>query len=134
MLLVHCRSLQGSLFGRAVALFHTPTCHSKQYGIGTSPHRSGCVVLLFHAALIFLQAVGVELDSHGAIKVDDFSATGVPGIWAIGDVTNRVNLTPVALMEGMAFVKSCFGGQMTKPDYQNVASAVFCQPPLASVG
>eukprot|EP00775_Hariotina_reticulata_P005372 gene5372-5607_t len=81
-----------------------------------------------------LEAVGVELDSQGAIKVDDYSATGVPGIWAIGDVTNRINLTPVALMEGMAFVKSCFGGQMTKADYQNVASAVFCQPPLASVG
>jgi hypothetical protein len=58
----------------------------------------------------------------------------VPGIWAIGDVTDRINLTPVALMEGMAFAKTAFGGQLTKPDYQNVASAVFCQPPLASVG
>jgi glutathione reductase (NADPH) len=62
-----------------------------------------------------------------------FSA-GVPGVWAIGDVTDRINLTPVALMEGMAFAKTAFGGQPTKPDYQNVASAVFCQPPLASVG
>jgi glutathione reductase (NADPH) len=55
-------------------------------------------------------------------------------VWAIGDVTDRINLTPVALMEGMAFAKTAFGGQPTKPDYQNVASAVFCQPPLASVG
>lgn len=80
------------------------------------------------------QAVGVEQDSHGAIKVNDLSQTCVPGVWAIGDVTNRVNLTPVALMEGMAFAKTCFGGEPSKPDYQNIASAVFCQPPLASVG
>lgn len=80
------------------------------------------------------QAVGVEQDDKGAIKVNELSQTGVPGIWAIGDVTNRVNLTPVALMEGMAFAKTCFGGVPTQPDYQNIASAVFCQPPLASVG
>ncbi|GLC44983.1 hypothetical protein PLESTB_001746700 [Pleodorina starrii] len=81
-----------------------------------------------------LEALGVELDSAGAIKVDEFSRTSVPGIWAVGDVTNRINLTPVALMEGMAFAKSAFGGELTKPDYRNVASAVFCQPPLATVG
>lgn len=80
------------------------------------------------------QAVGVEQDSHGAIKVNDLSQTCVLGVWAIGDVTNRVNLTPVALMEGMAFAKTCFGGEPSKPDYQNIASAVFCQPPLSSVG
>lgn len=81
-----------------------------------------------------LQAVGVEQDDKGAIKVNELSQTCVPGVWAIGDVTNRVNLTPVALMEGMAFAKTCFGGVPTQPDYQNIASAVFCQPPLASVG
>eukprot|EP00879_Flechtneria_rotunda_P016082 GHRR01016823.1.p1 GENE.GHRR01016823.1~~GHRR01016823.1.p1 ORF type:complete len:482 (+),score=161.44 GHRR01016823.1:604-2049(+) len=81
-----------------------------------------------------LEAVGVELDNKGAIKVDKFSATNVPGIWAVGDVTNRINLTPVALMEGMAFARTVFGAQPTEPDYQNVASAVFCQPPLATVG
>eukprot|EP00878_Enallax_costatus_P014556 GHUV01015227.1.p1 GENE.GHUV01015227.1~~GHUV01015227.1.p1 ORF type:complete len:416 (+),score=110.51 GHUV01015227.1:307-1554(+) len=81
-----------------------------------------------------LESVGVSLDHSGAVKVNEVSATDVPGIWAIGDVTDRINLTPVALMEGMAFAKTCFGGQPTKPDYQNVASAVFCQPPLASVG
>ncbi|GIM01826.1 hypothetical protein Vretimale_6606 [Volvox reticuliferus] len=83
---------------------------------------------------IGLEAVGVELDAAGAIKVDEFSRTNVPGIWAVGDVTNRINLTPVALMEGMAFAKSAFGGELTKPDYRDVASAVFCQPPLATVG
>ena len=64
--------------------------------------------------------------------MDDFSRTNVPSIWAIGDATNRVNLTPVALMEGMAFATSCFAGEMTKPDYDFVPSAVFSQPPLAS--
>ncbi|KAG2438516.1 hypothetical protein HXX76_005067 [Chlamydomonas incerta] len=83
---------------------------------------------------IGLEALGVALDEHSAIKVDEYSRTNVPGVWAIGDVTNRINLTPVALMEGMAFAKSCFGGELTKPDYRNVASAVFCQPPLATVG
>lgn len=81
-----------------------------------------------------LKELGVELDSKGAIKVDDVSRTTVPNVWAIGDVTNRINLTPVALMEGMALAKTLFGGEPTKPDYQFVASAVFCQPPLASVG
>lgn len=81
-----------------------------------------------------LEGLGIEQDSHGAIRVNELSQTNVSGVWAIGDVTNRINLTPVALMEGMAFAKTCFGGTPTKPDYQNVASAVFCQPPLASVG
>mmetsp|Transcript_14348 Transcript_14348/g.25057 ORF Transcript_14348/g.25057 Transcript_14348/m.25057 type:complete len:493 (+) Transcript_14348:3-1481(+) len=83
-----------------------------------------------------LEAVGVRTTSDGAVEVDEFSRTNVPGIWAIGDVTNRVTLTPVALMEGMAFAKSCFGGssEMTKPDYEYVASAVFTQPPMATVG
>ena len=76
----------------------------------------------------------MEMTSKGAIKVDELSHTNIPTIWAIGDVTDRINLTPVALMEGMAFAKTVFGGAETKPDYQFVASAVFCQPPLASVG
>ncbi|KXZ52199.1 hypothetical protein GPECTOR_10g830 [Gonium pectorale] len=52
-----------------------------------------------------LEAVGIKMDSAGAISVDEFSRTSVPGVWAVGDVTNRINLTPVALMEGMAFAK-----------------------------
>ncbi|KAJ8505191.1 hypothetical protein OPV22_006077 [Ensete ventricosum] len=72
-----------------------------------------------------LQAVGVEVDKTGAIKVDEYSRTTVPNIWAVGDVTNRINLTPVALMEGTSFSKTVFGGQPTKPDYINVPCAVF---------
>ena len=81
-----------------------------------------------------LEAVGVELDKAGAIKVDEYSRTNVPSIWAVGDVTNRMNLTPVALMEGTCFAKSAFGGQPTKPDYDNIPCAVFCIPPLSVVG
>lgn len=83
---------------------------------------------------IGLEDVGVELDKTGAIKVNEYSETNVPSIWAIGDVTNRINLTPVALMEGTCFAKTEFGGKPMKPDYENVASAVFCQPPLSVVG
>ncbi|PKA55380.1 Glutathione reductase, cytosolic [Apostasia shenzhenica] len=81
-----------------------------------------------------LEAVGVELDKSGAIKVDEYSRTTVPSIWAVGDVTNRMNLTPVALMEGTCFAKTVFGGQPTKPDYHSIPSAVFCIPPLSVVG
>ncbi|GLT52309.1 hypothetical protein SLA2020_256570 [Shorea laevis] len=81
-----------------------------------------------------LEAVGVELDRAGAIKVDDYSRTNIPSIWAVGDVTNRMNLTPVALMEGTCFAKTVFGGQSSKPDYSNVPCAVFSIPPLSVVG
>ncbi|CAI9117786.1 OLC1v1019272C4 [Oldenlandia corymbosa var. corymbosa] len=81
-----------------------------------------------------LEAAGVELDQIGAIKVNEYSQTNVPSIWAIGDVTNRVNLTPVALMEGSCFAKTVFGGKPEKPDYDNIPCAVFCIPPLSVVG
>jgi len=81
-----------------------------------------------------LEAVGVELDRAGAIKVDEYSCTTVPSIWAVGDVTNRMNLTPVALMEGTCFAKTVFGGKPSKPDYGNIPCAVFCIPPLSVVG
>jgi glutathione reductase (NADPH) len=57
--------------------------------------------------------------------VDEYSRTNVPSIWAIGDVTDRVNLTPVALMEGKALAATLFGGVPTKPDYQNVSFLLF---------
>ncbi|KAK3015148.1 hypothetical protein RJ639_005928 [Escallonia herrerae] len=79
-----------------------------------------------------LEAVGVELDRTGAVKVDEYSRTNIPSIWAIGDVTNRMNLTPVALMEGTLFAKTVFGGQPSKPDYSNIPCAVI--PPLSVVG
>ena len=81
-----------------------------------------------------LKEMGVELDAKGAVVVDEYSKTTVDSIYAVGDVTNRVNLTPVALMEGMAFKDTVVRGIPTKPDYENIPSAVFCQPPVATVG
>ncbi|WP_299560961.1 glutathione-disulfide reductase [uncultured Sulfitobacter sp.] len=81
-----------------------------------------------------LAEIGVELARGGAVKVDDYSQTAVPSVYAIGDVTNRVNLTPVAIREGMAFVRTVFGGEPTPVDHALIASAVFTQPEMGSVG
>ncbi len=81
-----------------------------------------------------LEEVGVELGRSGEIKVNDYSQTAVPSIYAVGDVTNRINLTPVAIREAMAFVETVFKGNPTKPDHENVASAVFTQPEYGTVG
>ena len=83
---------------------------------------------------IGLDDVGVELDDHGAIKVDETNQSSVPSIYAVGDVTNRIQLTPVAIREGQAFADSMFGGKPTVVDYANVPSAVFSHPPIGAVG
>eukprot|EP00193_Tetraselmis_chui_P018236 CAMPEP_0177784728 /NCGR_PEP_ID=MMETSP0491_2-20121128/19888_1 /TAXON_ID=63592 /ORGANISM="Tetraselmis chuii, Strain PLY429" /LENGTH=476 /DNA_ID=CAMNT_0019305579 /DNA_START=143 /DNA_END=1569 /DNA_ORIENTATION=+ len=99
-----------------------------------------CALVMFatgrkpNIANLGLEDVGVKMKSNGAIEVDEHSRTNVPGVWAIGDVTDRINLTPVALMEGMAFSKTAFGDEPTVPDHKDVASAVFSQPPLGTVG
>jgi len=82
-----------------------------------------------------LEAAGVELTSGGAIAVDSYSRTSTPNVWAIGDVTDRMALTPVALMEAMAVTKSIFGGgELAAPDHTNIATAVFSNPQIATVG
>ncbi|PIA31505.1 hypothetical protein AQUCO_04900066v1 [Aquilegia coerulea] len=81
-----------------------------------------------------LEAVGVKMAKNGAIEVDEYSCTSVPSIWAVGDATDRVNLTPVALMEGGAFARTVFANEPIKPDYRAIPSAVFSQPPLGQVG
>ena len=81
-----------------------------------------------------LDAVGVALNDKGAIAVDTASATSVPGIFAVGDVTDRVQLTPVAIREGHAFADTTFGGKPWQVDYSAIPSAVFSNPPLGSVG
>jgi glutathione reductase (NADPH) len=81
-----------------------------------------------------LERAGVELTPHYAVKVDDYSRTSVDNIYAIGDVTNRLNLTPVAIRDGHAFADTVFGGKPTKVDYANVATAVFSQPEIGTVG
>lgn len=81
-----------------------------------------------------LEDVGVELDKNGAIVVDEYSKTSVDSIYAIGDVTDRVQLTPVALAEGMAFVRTIYDDKPTSMSYENIPSAVFSTPPIGSVG
>ncbi|OUS35108.1 glutathione-disulfide reductase [Rhodobacterales bacterium 56_14_T64] len=81
-----------------------------------------------------LEALGVERGRKGQIIVDDYSQTAVPSIYAIGDVTDRVNLTPVAIREGMAFVETVFKGNPTKPDHELIPTAIFTQPEMGTVG
>jgi glutathione reductase (NADPH) len=81
-----------------------------------------------------LETVGVKLGADGAVQVDAYSKSSVDSIYAIGDVTNRLNLTPVATAEGMALAKTLFGGQPTSPDHDNVPTAVFSHPNVATVG
>ena len=94
------------------------------YATGRAPNTAG----------IGLEKAGVQLDKAGAIAVDEWSKTTAPNIWAVGDVTDRINLTPVAIMEGHCFADTEFGNKPRKPDHRDVPSAVFCQPELANVG
>ncbi|WP_319546893.1 glutathione-disulfide reductase [Ruegeria conchae] len=81
-----------------------------------------------------LEALGVERGRKGEIIVDEYSQTGVPSIYAIGDVTDRVNLTPVAIREGMAFVETVFKGNPTPVDHELIPTAIFTQPEMGTVG
>jgi len=81
-----------------------------------------------------LEAAGVKLASNGGIAVDRFSQTSVPHIYAVGDVTNRINLTPVAIREGHAFADTVFGGRPTPVDHHDVPTAVFSEPEVGVVG
>ncbi|MEM9524802.1 MAG: glutathione-disulfide reductase [Pseudomonadota bacterium] len=81
-----------------------------------------------------LEDIGVRIGRRGEVIVDDYSQTGVPSIYAIGDITNRLNLTPVAIREGMAFVQTVFNGTPTKVDHDLVPSAIFTQPEMGTVG
>ncbi|KPF43858.1 glutathione-disulfide reductase [Rhizobium sp. AAP43] len=92
--------------------------------LGRDPNTSG----------LGLEAAGVKVDERGAIIVDDYSRTNVSSIFALGDVTDRVQLTPVAIHEAMCFIESEFRGKPTKPDHDLIATAVFSQPEIGTVG
>ncbi|RIK83718.1 MAG: glutathione-disulfide reductase [Hyphomicrobiales bacterium] len=92
--------------------------------IGRTPNTEG----------LGLEAAGVETGPAGEIVVDDFSRTSVETVYAVGDVTNRVQLTPVAIHEAMCFVDTVFRGKPTKPDFDAIATAVFSQPEIGTVG
>ncbi|PRY94004.1 glutathione-disulfide reductase [Donghicola tyrosinivorans] len=107
---------------------------------GSNGHEAEFDVVLFATGRkpmtddMGLEEVGVKLGRAGEIVVDKYSQTAVPSIYAIGDVTNRVNLTPVAIREGMAFVETVFKGNKTAVDHDLIPSAVFTQPEMGTVG
>jgi glutathione reductase (NADPH) len=94
------------------------------FATGRRPNTSG----------MGLEVAGVELGEKGQIKVDADNRSSVPSIFAVGDVTDRIQLTPVAIREGQAFADTFFGNKPTQVDYNCVPSAVFSHPPLAGVG
>ncbi len=81
-----------------------------------------------------LESAGIALGAKGKVPVDEYSATSCPSIYAVGDVTDRVQLTPVAIREGHAFADNVFGGNVHTVSYDCIPNAVFSQPPLAGVG
>jgi glutathione reductase (NADPH) len=81
-----------------------------------------------------LEAVGVRTDADGAVVVNEYSRSSVENIYAVGDVTNRINLTPVAIREGHCFADTVFGNKPRSPDHADVPAAVFSQPPVGTVG
>ncbi len=94
------------------------------YATGRAPNTRG----------MGLEEAGVDLASNGAIVVDAYSRSSVPSIWAVGDATDRINLTPVAIHEAMCLASTLFRDHPIRPVHSDVASAVFSQPPIGSVG
>ncbi|WP_149589936.1 glutathione-disulfide reductase [Tabrizicola flagellatus] len=94
------------------------------YATGRRPNTAG----------LGLEGIGITLGRNGEIPVDAYSQTAVPSVFAVGDVTGRINLTPVAIREGHAFADTVFGAKPTTFDHQLVASAVFTQPEMGTVG
>ena len=76
----------------------------------------------------------MKIHDHGGIDVDEYSRTSISNIYAVGDVTNRVNLTPVAIREGHAFADTVYGGRPTPVDHENVPTAVFSEPEVGVIG
>jgi glutathione reductase (NADPH) len=99
-------------------------CDTLMFATGRVPNTDG----------LGLEQAGVELDEVGAVRVDDTNRSSCESIFAVGDVTNRVQLTPVAIREGQAFADTVFGNKPTTVDYGCIPSAVFSHPPLGGVG
>ncbi len=94
------------------------------YATGRKPNTAG----------LGLESAGVKLAPNGAVNVNAYSQTNVESIFAVGDVTDRVQLTPVAIREGHAFALTVYGGIDTSPEHDTIPSAVFSQPPIGTVG
>ena len=111
---------------RSVKMSGGETLHADQVmmAIGRKPLTDG----------LGLEKAGVELDERGFIKVDAYSRTSSDHVWAVGDVTNRVALTPVAIHESMCFIETEYKDNPTKPDHELIATAVFSQPEIGTIG
>src|SRR5690348_2844080 len=99
-------------------------CDKVMFAIGRRPNVMG----------LGLDKLGCKIHEHGGIEVDAYSRTAIPNIYAVGDVTNRVNLTPVAIREGHAFADTVYGKKPTPVDHANVPSAVFTEPEVGVIG
>jgi glutathione reductase (NADPH) len=114
----------GAAFGVRLAHGRYIDVDCVMFATGRAPNVAG----------IGLEAAGVKLAENGGIAVDEYSRSSVPHIYAVGDVTNRINLTPVAIREGHAFADTVFGGKPTAVDHADVPTAVFSEPELGVVG
>ena len=100
------------------------TTDKVMFAIGRRPNVTG----------LGIEGLNIKIHEHGGIEVDEYSRTSVPNIYAVGDVTNRVNLTPVAIREGHAFADTVYGGKPTPVDHSNVPTAVFSEPEVGVIG
>jgi glutathione reductase (NADPH) len=114
----------GGCFDVTTQLGRTLSVDAVMYATGRRPNTKG----------LGLEAAGVRLDGDGAVVVDDGPRTSIPHIYAVGDVTDRMNLTPVAIAEGRALVETLFNDNPVTVDYRFVPTAVFSNPPIGSVG
>jgi glutathione reductase (NADPH) len=113
-----CVHLSGAAAGRV------ETVDRVMFATGRTPNVTG----------FGLEKVGVRIAENGGIAVNEYSRTDAPHIYAVGDVTNRINLTPVAIREGHAFADTVFGGTPTRVDHADVPTAVFSEPEVGVVG
>jgi glutathione reductase (NADPH) len=100
------------------------SCDVVMYATGRKPNTKG----------LGLAEIGVEMTKNGAIKVDEWQRSSVKSIYAVGDVTDRINLTPVAIGEGRAIAETLYNNNPIRMDHADVPSAVFSQPPIGTVG
>ena len=114
----------GTHFSVALSSGNRVTADRVMFAVGRAPN----------VATLGLKEAGVALAKNCGVAVDEYSRTSAPSIYAVGDVTNRINLTPVAIREGHAFADTVFGGKPTAVDHTNVPTAVFSDPEIGTVG
>jgi glutathione reductase (NADPH) len=124
--------------GRTITAIEKPGAHYSAH-ISDGNHIPADRVMfatgrLPNVSKLGLKEIGVDIAKNGGIAVDEYSRTSAANIYAVGDVTNRVNLTPVAIREGHAFADTVFGGKPTSVDHINVPTAVFSEPEVGTVG